>query len=245
MTEQQIVDGDGAQALRPAVAEARPAHNADLENLATSVELTLASVLQGLALSLLIPKAVDLVTSGELAKLPYIPASLLLIFLVWVAFIGHALSFITWPFDPLHNFLYFLITGSEAVLLAFIDQPGRWFLGLVGFALVMGFNVWYNRRLLGRQLHRYTSSAAQALYSHILAEQRTNLRFMIGYLLLGAVGFIALQMRPEFGLPQETGWAVTGFGAMLLPLVHVVRQAGAMSERARLIERTKAEEQVL
>src|SRR5262245_50738957 len=158
MSEQHLIDDGHAEALQSA-AGAAPAHNADLENLATSVELTLASVLQGLALSLLIPKAVELVTSGELAKLPYIPASLLLIFLVWVAFIGHALSYITWPFDPLHNFLYFLITGSEAVLLAFIDQPARWFLGLVGFALVMGFNVWYNQRLLARHLQRYASTA--------------------------------------------------------------------------------------
>jgi hypothetical protein len=240
MAEQLIDDGQALQA-----AEARPAHNADLENLATSVELTLASVLQGLALSLLIPKAVELVTSGEIAKLPYIPASLLLIFMVWVAFIGHALSFITWPFDPLHNFLYFLVTGSEAVLLAFIDQPGRWFLALAGFALVMGFNVWYNQRLLGWQRQRYSSTAAQALYRHILAEQRTSLAFMAGYFVLGALGFIALQMRPEFGLPQEMGWAATGFGAMLLPLAHVLRQARTLGERSRLIERTKVEEQVL
>jgi hypothetical protein len=59
------------------------------------------------------------------------------------------------------------------------------------------------------------------------------------------LGFIAVQIRPEFGLPQELGWAVTGFGAMVLPLIHVLRQARTMSERARLIARTRAEEQVL
>jgi hypothetical protein len=183
----------------------RLAHNAELENLATSVELTLASVLQGIALSLLIPKTVELVASGELAKLPYIPASLLLIFLVWVAFIGHALSYITWPFDPLHNFLYFLITGSEAVLLAFIDQPARWFLGLVGFALVMGFNVWYNQWLLRRHVHLYTSTAAQALYRHILAEQRTNFGFM--HRLPGArsVGVYRAPGAPRVWLAARTG----------------------------------------
>src|SRR5690349_832613 len=135
MLDQQAVGDGRADALQRAAAQEAPAHNVDLENLATSVELTLASVLQGIALSLLIPKTVELTTSGQLAKLPYIPASLLLIFLVCVTFIAHALSFITWPFDPVHNFLYFLIAGSEAVLLALIDQPAEWFLSLIGFSL--------------------------------------------------------------------------------------------------------------
>src|SRR5215217_4412980 len=69
--------------------------NPELEGLATSVELTLASVLQGIALAILVPKIVDLITSGAVAKLPYIPASLLLLFMVWVMFINHAISFIT------------------------------------------------------------------------------------------------------------------------------------------------------
>src|SRR3954464_14676594 len=88
---------DGA----PEEKQAHPEPTSELESLATSVELTLASVLQGIALAILVPKIVDLITGGEVAKLPYIPASLLLLFLVWVMFIGHAISFITWPFDPL------------------------------------------------------------------------------------------------------------------------------------------------
>ena len=44
---------------------AHPARNAELESMATGVELTLASVLQGIALALLIPKIVELLTSGE------------------------------------------------------------------------------------------------------------------------------------------------------------------------------------
>lgn len=215
--------------------------NTDLENLATGVELTLASVLQGAALSLLIPKTVELLASGTYAKLPYIPASLLLIFIVWVAFIGHALSFITWPFDPLHNFLYFLVAGSEAVLAALLDRPSQWFLALIGFALIMGFNLWYNQQLLLRQLGRYHGPAGQALYGHTMREQRTNLAFMAGYLAVGLLGFVSLSLRPTLGLPQEAGWVATGFGALLLPLAHVLWQARTVPVRARLIERARAE----
>lgn len=210
--------------------------SSDLEGLATGVELTLASVLQGIAVALIIPRAVELIMAGELAKLPYIPATLLLIFIVWVALINHAISVISWPFDPLHNFLYFLIAGSQALLAAILDQPAQWFLALAGFALIMTFNTWYNQRLLERQAARYQTPASRRLYAHIHAEQRTILLYMAGYLLIGIVGHVSLRLRPEFGLPQELGWVVTGFGALVLPLVHAVHQARMLAVRARLLE---------
>jgi hypothetical protein len=242
MEQPQIADGaDGA----PQDAAAATAPNPELESLATSVELTLASVLQGIALAMLVPKIVELITSGAVAKLPYIPASLLLLFMVWVMFIGHAMSYITWPFDPLHNLLYFLIVSSEAVLLFFLDQPVQWFLSLIGFALLVGFSCWYNQGLLRRNATRYVSATARRLFAHILDEQRAGLQFMAGYFLIGLAGFAGLRLRPELGLPQELGWVVTGFGAMVLPLVHVVWQARMMAQRARLIEQVKADPVIL
>ena len=214
--------------------------NAELESLATSVELTLASVLQGIALAILVPKIVELISNGELAKLPYIPASLLLIFMVWVMFIDQAISFITWPFDPLHNMLYFLIVSGEAVLLFFLDKPGPWFLALVGLGLLLGFSCWYNQSLLRRNASRYVSADARKLYAHIMDEQRVGLQFMVGYCLVGLAGFAALQLRPDLGMAQELGWVITGLGAMVLPLINVIWQARMMAQRARRIEHVKA-----
>lgn len=240
MQEQPRITNGAGGASEDVAASVAP--NSELENLATSVELTLASVLQGIALAILVPKIVDLITSGEVAKLPYIPASLLLLFMVWVAFIGHAISFITWPFDPLHNMMYFLIVSSEAVLLFFLDQPVQWFLSLLGFGLLMGFNCWYNQSLLRRTAPRYSTTAARRLYTHVMDEQRIGLQFMAGYCLVGLVGFGALRLRPDLGLAQELGWVITGLGAMVLPLIHVLWQARMMAQRARLIEQVKANE---
>jgi hypothetical protein len=232
-----IANGAGGA---PEDAAATVAPNPELESLATGVELTLASVLQGIALAILAPKIVELITSGEVAKLPYIPASLLLMFMVWVMFIGHAISFITWPFDPLHNLMYFLIVGSEAVLLFFLDKPGPWFVSLIGLGLLLGFSCWYNQSLLRRNRSRYITGAARKLYAHIMDEQRVNLSYMAGYCLVGLAGFGALQLRPDLGLTQELGWVITGLGAMALPLIHVLWQTRMMAQRARLIEYVKA-----
>src|SRR5690349_2438476 len=191
---------------QPAIGE--PGANPDLESTATGIELTLASVLQGIALAILIPNIAGLIVGGEIAKLPYIPASLLLIFVVWVAFITHSLSFISWPFDLPHNLLYFLVVTSETVLLTFLDQPAPWFLALAGFGLITGINHWYNLRLLRRYARRYSTPAAQALYAHIAYEQRASLGFMAGYCGVGLFCFGALRLEPEFGLSQELGWVV-------------------------------------
>ena len=73
MSEQaRIAHGAGAT---PEDVTPIAAPNPELESLATGVELTLASVLQGIALAILVPKIVELITSGEVSKLPYIPAS--------------------------------------------------------------------------------------------------------------------------------------------------------------------------
>jgi hypothetical protein len=238
MTEQQIEVREPAARTEHT---GEPPVHAELESLATSVELTLVSVLQGIALSILIPKVVGLISEGQLAKLPYIPASLLLIFMVWVAFISHALSWITWPFDLGHNLLYFLVVTSEAVLLTFLDQPGPWFLALAGFGVVMSLSYGYNLRDLRRYERRYATSSARALFAHIAADQRASLRFMAGYIAVGLFGFVALRLRPEFGLPQDLGWVVSGLIAMILPAIHVAWQFRLMAQRSKLIEHAKDE----
>jgi hypothetical protein len=215
--------------------------DADLEGLATGIELTLASVLQGIAMAILIPGVADLIVGGEIAKLPYIPASLLLIFIVWVAFIMHSLSFITWPFDLTHNMLYFLVVTAETVLLTFLDQPAPWFLALAGFGLVTGINHWYNLRLLRRYEHRYATPAGRALYAHIAADQRASLGFMAGYIVVGLFCAAVLRLQPEFGLSEELGWVIAGLVGVILPALHVAWQFRLVAERSRLIARARRE----
>jgi hypothetical protein len=217
------------------------AGDSDLESLATGIELTLASVLQGIAMAILIPRVADLIVGGEVAKLPYIPASLLLIFVVWVAFVMHSLSFITWPFDLTHNLLYFLVVTAETVLLTFLDRPAPWFLALAGFGLVTGINHWYNLRLLRRYEHRYATPAGRVLYAHIAADQRTSLGFMAGYIVVGLFCAGVLRLQPEFGLPEELGWVVAGLVGVILPALHVAWQFRLVAERSKLIEQNKRE----
>lgn len=216
-----------------------PVRDPELESLATGVELTIVSVLQGIPVAILVPRIGELFGSGELARFPYVPSSLLIIFMVWIAFVMHALSCITWPFDPLHNLLYFLVATSEALLLYFLEQPVFWFLALIAFALTMALSYAYNQRLLERQRILYTTPAAQALYRHVSDDQRTSLMFMGAYCVMGIIGSLMLQILLWIGLPLELDWILIGLGSLILPVVHVRWQMRMVAERARLIENAR------
>jgi hypothetical protein len=158
------------------------------------------------------------------------------VFIVWVTFIAHALSSISWPFDPIHNLLYFLVVTAEVVILIFLDQPAQWSLALAGFGVIMGLSYWYNGRQHARNRSFYNTHGAAQLYDHIAYDHRISMIFMAGYVVAGLLGFFMLQLRPDLGMPQELGWLVTGTAAVILPLVHTIWLTRLMVQRARSIE---------
>lgn len=219
-----------------------PVRHPALESMASGVELTLASVLQGIPLAILVPGVVELILSADLARLIYAPASLLLVFMVWVVFILYAISFVAWPFDPLHNLIYFAVVGAEAVLLDLIDRPGVWFVALIGFAIALGLNFAYNHRTLARQAPLFTGTAGRALHAHMLAEHEQGLRFVAAYAAAGVLGAAIVPILERIGVNQGLVWGAAGVGAVLVPLVHVRWLLGLVRDRSRLIEQAHAEQ---
>lgn len=214
--------------------------NQRLESIASSVELTLASVLQGIPLALLVPRMVDLLLSGDLARLLYAPASLLLVFIIWTMFVLHALSVITWPFDPWHNLLYFGIVVAEAVLLSLIEQPAMWFIALCGLGVMLVLNSRYNQQLLLRQRDRLISSAEQNLAAHVQQEQRQVQRYAFFYIGVGLLGGMLVPWLTD-RIPAATAWMAAAVGAVVLPLVHVRWLAQLIPARSAYIEAALSE----
>jgi hypothetical protein len=217
------------------------ARNRELEGLATGIELTLASVLQGIPLALLVPRVVDLIVLGDIARLLYAPASVLIVFMVWISFILYALSFVTWPFDPIHNLLYFAIVTVEAILLALIDRPGIWFGALLVLGVALALNARYNRQQIERQRPLFAGPAGAALHQHIVAEQAGGMQFAIIYVVVGLIGAVTVPILETIGFPQQFTWGLAALGALVVPLVHVVTVSQIVPERSRLIEAHLAE----
>jgi hypothetical protein len=108
--------------------EATFAVKSQLDGYVVSVELTLVSIVQGSALGYLISTGLPYVVGLQWEMWPYIGVSLLFILIFWSSAVAHTLSFISWPLDFTHNFLYVAVTLVETWAIAQIGDVPRWYL---------------------------------------------------------------------------------------------------------------------
>ena len=81
-----------------------------LDGLVVNIELTLISMIQGVAFSFLADRSRDVLVGLQLVSLPYAVTGLLIILLVWSRSLIHTLTVIRWPLDFAHNFMYIACT---------------------------------------------------------------------------------------------------------------------------------------
>ena len=104
-----------------------------LDQLALDIEFLLISVIQGVALATLAAAAVVPLTTLQFAVWPYIAAAFLFILIFWSGAIIHAVSFIDWPIDLVHSFIYFLASIVEILAITSLSDSQRWFVFLFIF----------------------------------------------------------------------------------------------------------------
>src|SRR3954469_13669565 len=100
----------------------------DLDPMIVEIELTLVSIIQGVALTMLIESAKEIVTQHHPAFWLYVAGGLFVIFTFWSRAVLHIVTVIRWPLEFGHNFLYIACALVEAILFAQLTDPFRWFL---------------------------------------------------------------------------------------------------------------------
>lgn len=103
----------------------RPRH--DLDAVVANIELTLISVVQGVALYFLTDNSRTVLIEQKWASIPYVITGLLIILTVWARSVLHAFTVIRWPIEFGHNFFYITVTVIEATLFSQIGTPERWY----------------------------------------------------------------------------------------------------------------------
>src|ERR1700754_633124 len=98
-----------------------------LDQFVLDIEFLLISAVQGVALGALAGAASEPISSLNFQYWPYILSGFLLILTFWSQAIIHSLSFIKWPLDLWHNFLYFLMGLIEFLAFNHLQDPLRWF----------------------------------------------------------------------------------------------------------------------
>ncbi|HEV2095453.1 MAG TPA: hypothetical protein VGQ82_03025, partial [Chthoniobacterales bacterium] len=88
----------------------------ELDAIVVNIELTLASIIQGVALYFLTENARAVLSLHNWPTFLYVGAALCVIFIFWSRSIIHTLTVIKWPLEFGHNFFYIACALGEAIL---------------------------------------------------------------------------------------------------------------------------------
>ena len=146
-----------------------------LDSLIINIELTLTSIIQGVALSFLCENAITAMSHGRIQDLLYVANGLLLILLFWSRSIGHTLTLIRWPLDFTHNFFYFGAAFLEAVTFGQIGNPVAWFGMLTGFSVVVWLLFILDQRLIARRALAVNDPRLAQLLTLVRKDQNLNI----------------------------------------------------------------------
>jgi len=204
----------------------------ELDGMVVNVELTLSSIIQGVALYFLTENARSVLSEGTWRTWPYVGAGLLIILLFWSRSLIHTLTLIRWPIEFVHNFFYIACTLVEAVAFTRLADPFWWFALNAVFSLFVWGLFIYDLRLI--RLRRGDSAGEQGdrLYARVTRDQWLNILFLVpAIFLFNVASVIAIHLHPEFFLVQNGHLvliALQGAG-FLIYLVYVIRSFGSWS----------------
>ena len=178
MLKRKLTGFEAAQpdATAGAAAAAQRAARTDLDGMVINLELTLISIIQGVALYFLTESARGQLAEPKPQVMPYVIAGLFIILLWWSRAVIHTLTVIRWPIEFSHNFMYVATTLVEAAMFAQLANPANWFAIGAGFALLLWVLFASDLRLITHRLREPNGPAAQALLHTLWREQRFHVR---------------------------------------------------------------------
>lgn len=203
------------------------------------IELTLVSIIQGVALTVLIESARDVVSERQIMFWPYILAGLLIILIFWSRAVLHIITVIRWPLEFGHNFLYIACALVEALLLAQLAKPMSWFTFGAAF-ITIGWGLFlYDVRLIRARMRDSAGEASNRLLALVMRDQWRNIAlFLPGVFLLNVVCAMAIHAHPDFFLTQRQHvWLVAaqlvGFAGYLIYVVRFYARLAPLVAQAR------------
>jgi hypothetical protein len=205
---------------------------ATLDATVVNIELTLASIIQGVALYFLTENARAVLSLQNWPAFLYVAAALCVIFIFWSRSIIHTLTLIKWPLEFGHNFFYIACALGEAILFTRLDRPLAWFALSAAYAAVVWLLFIYDMKLIHARLNEARDDSERAFYRRTQTDQSLNIRFLIPLLFLFNLG-CALLIRFRSDLFIAGGGHVWLIGAQLLCfigyLIYVTRFFSALA----------------
>jgi len=213
----------------------------ELDSMVVEIELTLCSIIQGVALYFLVDNARQVLTMAQASAWPYVATGLVIILLFWSRSLIHTLTLIRWPLEFVHNFFYIACTLVEALAFTHLHDPFAWFVITAIYAAVVWSLFVYDMRIVALRGRDSAGPVGSRLYGMVGADQLLNIRLFIPLIFLSNIASaFAIYRWPHFFLRQQGHYiliAVQGIG-LLGYLVYVIRK---YLHLAPLISQTREE----
>ena len=155
----------------------------ELDSLVINIELTLVSIIQGVALFFLTDNARGLLLRQHASECLYVAAGLCVIFIFWSRSVIHTLTLIRWPLEFGHNFFYIACALGEAVLFGRLDNPLEWFELSAAYAGVVWLLFVYDMRLIRARISELRDDSQRLLYERTRSDQLLNIRLLVPLLI--------------------------------------------------------------
>ncbi len=216
----------------------------ELDSMVRDIELTLVSIIQGVALTVLIENAKDVMTKMDWPAWPYVLAGLFVIFVFWSRAVLHIITVIRWPLEFGHNFLYVACALVESLAFSQLATPARWFGFGAGFIAAGWLLFAYDVRLIRARMEDSAGESSNRLFALVMRDQWLNLGLLLpAVFVLNLACALSIRAWPEILLAANGHlWLI---GAQLIAFVvylfYVVKFYGRL---APLIDQARAEWQI-
>jgi hypothetical protein len=198
----------------------------ELDSMVVEIELTLCSIIQGVALYFLVDNARAVLSMGQASAWPYVVTGLVIILLFWSRSLLHTLTLIRWPLEFVHNFFYIACTLVEALAFTHLHEPFTWFVLTAIYAVVVWCLFVYDMRIVALRGRDSAGPVGSRLYAMVGADQLLNTRVLIPLIFLSNVtSAVLIRLYPDFFLVRGGHYiliAVQGIG-LLGYLSYVIR----------------------
>ena len=210
-----------------------------LNQFTLDIEFLLISAVQGVALGALAGAASGPLSSLDYQYWPYILSGFLLILTFWSQAIIHSLSFIKWPLNLSHNFLYFLMGLVEFLAFSQLQDPLRWFIFQLAFVVVASVLYFVDLKLIKAGKDHFDDTPGQkALYKHIWDEQVAEMKTLIpSGLIFNSLAVYLIWKYPDFFIAQGNHLWIVGI-QVLLTIYIIIVSIRSFKTRSRLIANT-------
>lgn len=207
-----------------------------LDQFAINIEFLLISVVQGVALGALATNASEPIASMQFEYWLYVGSGFLFILNFWSQAIIHTLSFIDWPLDMPHNFLYFLVSLIEVMAFSHITSPLLWFAFISAFFVAAIALYLFDLSLIRKHQEKFNATQAQKqLYGHMFKRETFELSvFLPAALIFNLIALAALKLFPRVFLTNHNHLILIGL-QVLFGLIFLIDSMRNFNKRSQLI----------